>query len=60
MSLVNIGLFYLIEQNSTAVIISIITFVIYSTYVFLGGRIMQYSGENYADVFLSEYLEKRG
>jgi hypothetical protein len=59
-SLMNLGLFYFLEPNSTAFTISAVTFSVYGTYVLLGGKIMQYFGKNYADVFLNEYLEGRG
>ena len=60
LSLVNLGLFYFLDHNSTAFTISAVTFAVYGTYILLGGKIMQYLGENYADVFLNEYLKKRG
>ncbi len=58
-SLANVVLFYFIEQNSVAFTISLVTFAIYIIYVLLGTKIMRYLGENYADVFLNEYLKQR-
>ena len=58
-SLVNIILFYFIEQNNIALTVSGITFIIYGIYILLGTKIMRYLGENYADVFLNEYLKER-
>jgi hypothetical protein len=58
-SLLNIGLFYFIEQNSAAFTISVVTFCLYGVYILLGSKIMKYLGNNYADVFLNEYLNGR-
>ncbi|HMO77572.1 MAG TPA: hypothetical protein PKA42_00245 [Candidatus Paceibacterota bacterium] len=58
-SLLNLGLFHFIEQNITAFTISVLTLVLYGAYVLLGSNIMKYLGNNYADVFLNEYLKGR-
>lgn len=58
-SILNLGVFYFVERNNIAITICIVTLIIYGGYVLIGGRIMKYLANNYADVFLNEYLEGR-
>lgn len=56
---VSLLLFYFAPYNETALILSIVLFVIYSIYLLLSGIVIRYVGNNYADVLITEYMNSR-